>query len=588
MRFDQRKRRTKSTTVPASDPISAPPPTPLPPEVANPTTPPHPPTTPAPPSRWHSWLAGPLVRLVASIGTAYTTLAQAIGHRIDRSRPLAEQIRNTVSGLLMERQQWLGTASDALMVTQTAPYDAATVAVEQAQIALEQSRQNQRRSRKDRDQVIAVCSATQQHLATQRTQILAHIDAVQAILAQRVAMEAAVRPNVSRTVRRQQDDLAGGAGLLQRIAALQRTERSIRTRMERRDPNLPDDGIDAPRLARIRLELEQTEAERSRRAADPTVAQGQASIAARDDAWRLRFRQEAERTVVYRMATGPSALAPGGSPSQLPEPIPLPAAPACAVVAASGFLAELPWERIGEGRLGIAAVAAVAAEAIVARQPRRRQGRQPILLSHGVIALPMRITVQPDGTRRRCPVQAGLTPAVVDQLARSLIRSRGADPDRHGWVAWLHHGSGEQRTPDGDDDAELAVHVAFCTVRDDGAILLSHDAAIAAVVGRARWDVAAGFDALRGMDLPSRRKASMRQSLQRLANGTLTSVYLRTDGSREAIPLQSDDNLRRYADDPRPPFGQTAGTWTWKRGAITAEAITALIIYLTRGGAHGT
>lgn len=498
---------------------------------------------------------------------------------------MAEQINHTVSGLLMERQRLLETTSDMQM---PAPSEPATAAVDLARIALEQSRQNQRRSRKERDQVITDCTATRQHLAAQRTQILAHIEAVHDILAQRIAMESAVRPSVSRTVRRQQDDLAGGAGLLQRIAALQRTERSIRTRMECRDPHLPDDGMDAPRLARIQRELEQTEAERSRRAADPTVAQGRASIAARDDAWRLRFRQEAERTVMYRMATGLSAIAPAGSPSLLPEPIPLPAAPTCAVVAASGFLAELPWERIGEGRLGIAAVAAAAAEAIVARRPRRRQGRQPILLAHGVIALPLRITVLPDGTRRRRPVQDGLKPAVVDQLARSLIRSRGADPDRHGWVAWLHHGSGDQRTPDGDDDAELAIHVAFCTVRDDGAVLLSHDAAIAAVVGRARWDVAAGFDALRGMDLPSRRKASMRQSLQHLADGTLTSVYLRADGSREAIPLQSDDSLSRYADDLLPPFGQTAGTWTWKRGAITTEAITALIIYLTRGGAHGT
>lgn len=185
------------------------------------------------------------------------------------------------------------------------------------------------------------------------------------------------------------------------------------------------------------------------------------------------------------------------------------------IVGAGGGLSEIDWENPETA-------IAEATELLVEQTPPIIRGGRKKHVGHFVIGLPLL-----DGE-----IPFVLTPETAMRLARQGLLSQGADPDLHDFVVFVH----QKRKANGDDHDEEAVHVLWSKVRVDGKYLINDNALISAVVGRVRWDRAAGFDDQR-LGAPGRKHACVRRGF-RILNKVLLGDKLAPSKTDDGVPLE--------------------------------------------------
>lgn len=233
------------------------------------------------------------------------------------------------------------------------------------------------------------------------------------------------------------------------------------------------------------------------------------------------------------------------------------------IVGAGGALAEVDWKN--------PELAIVEATKILAAQtqPIQRGGHRRHV-GHLVISMP-----NDDGE-----FPFTLSPDSAVRLARQALLSQGADPDLHDFVVFVHR----QRKADGDNHDEEALHLLWSRVRVDGKYLINDNRLISALLGRARWDLAAGFDE-RGLGMPRLNSACVRRGLRGLSKQSLTAVYRGfTREYDETIDFLSSDFLGRLGQEGCPPALACGGLWIPKPCYRTAEEISEILHHLYRAG----
>ena len=247
------------------------------------------------------------------------------------------------------------------------------------------------------------------------------------------------------------------------------------------------------------------------------------------------------------------------------EPIQL-SAPHAQVVGATGQLSAVEWG----SRVALDQAAAVIS---AQRIDTGRVGGQVKHLGHGVLSKPN------DGQHA---VQKW-TPASAMRAARHYLLSQGAQPDDHDVVVFLH----SQLVKRGSQVVKIeeAVHVLWSRVRrSDGALHECPQAFIAAVVGRARWDNAAGIDPSRiGMaDSPAK---PVRDGVKALRGRKLEAVYRDSTSMRiiEHVPLLGRAHAARLGAEAAPDAGDIAGTWTPKPAYRSATDVWRIFAHCMQG-----
>ena len=407
------------------------------------------------------------------------------------------------------------------------------------------------------------------------------------VVSQRLDRQRTLEPQVRRGPRHEAQDAAGGRGLIRLIARLHKQCQRLDDRLGCQRHGRASPARIARTVAKHANVGEQLDAALKRqqaRMADPTLAQHRVRMQQRREAWESALRTEAQRVVPISATAAPSQTAIP-STTVLPAPIPLPGTTQSQVVSVGGRWRDLEWAGLNAAAAanGIAhakVLADILTAQIDSHRPLGVRGRPPMPVLHGVVALPLTKGVLIEGRQVRYPRAPRMDHATADLLGRAFLLSRGIDPDRHAWFGIVHYSSGTGA--DGCcavDDAENTLHVIVERIRDDGAYHVTEDAAVAAMLGRARWDVAAGWDASRGMGILSDRCGGIRASLDRMVQGEMAARYRRQDGSTEEIPLQDAAFLDRWTAI-QAPWQSCGGLWTWKKGETNRERIERLILHI--------
>jgi hypothetical protein len=293
--------------------------------------------------------------------------------------------------------------------------------------------------------------------------------------------------------------------------------------------------------------------------ATPEQAQATRSVARERTALVIR---EAERAVEWRAEPEVAGIRmpPAGIFAHaIPQP-----AEFSRVVGALGLMSAVRWDAVD--------ATAVATRILHAQiLPSSARGGHYRHVAHGILSKPLEKT--------HC-VQSW-TDATAMRAARHYLCALGVEPDRHDVAVFVH----SQQRPLSKDriKVEEAVHVLWSRVRDDGAVHVCDSAFIAAAVGRARYDVAAGLDPER-ISMTLSRKVPILTGLQALADGTLHARYVHpVTKQHEIVALQGSEHLSRLAKEGHPEAGDFAGTWTPKPGYRHAVDIERILEHLRRG-----
>jgi hypothetical protein len=240
-------------------------------------------------------------------------------------------------------------------------------------------------------------------------------------------------------------------------------------------------------------------------------------------------------------------------------------APFSRVVGATGRLAAVDWS---------AQEATAQAVSILHAQliPAQTKGGHYHHVAHGVLSKPH------DGSRA---VQPWSDESAM-RAARHYLCALGVEPDRHDVVVFAH--AQQLIRPNGKLKVEEAVHVLWSRVRDDGAVHACGHAFVAAAVGRARYDVAAGIDPER-IAMTLSRKGPILDGLRALKEGALTARFVDPETRRvsDVVHLQSSVQLQRLAHEGHSEAGDFAGTWTPKPGYRHALEIQRIMDHLRQG-----
>lgn len=530
-------------------------------------------------------------RPIQAIKALVERAASLVGRQLDPERDLKEQVDGDLQAWMDRVQQidavveMLQQAKPASHTTAIAPPPNATVdrlrheraVVQQERIlAFEGLQTAERQSEPQRD-----ADRRQIGQLEQQHQVLGQL------VSQRLEQQRSLEPQVRRGPRHEAHDAEGGRGLVRLIARLRKQCQRLDVRLA-----CQRHGHASPvRIARtvakrasVGEQLDAAVIRQQARMADPVLAQYRVRMQQRREAWESALRTEAQRVVPVSETTAPSGTAIP-STTMLPAPIPLPGTTQSQVVSVGGRWKDLDWAGLNasipaEGIAHAKALAGILTALIDTRRPQAIRGRPPMPLLHGTITQPLTKGVDIDGRPVRYPRAPRMDQATADLLGRAFLQSCGMDPDRHSWCAIYHYSSGTCADGHGAvDDAENTVHVIVERMRDDGAYHVTEDAAVAAMLGRARWDVAAGWDASRGMGILSGRCGGIRASLDRMAQGMMAARYRLPDGSSEEIPLQDPAFQARWAA-VQVPWQSCGGLWTWKKGETDRERIERLILHL--------
>lgn len=247
------------------------------------------------------------------------------------------------------------------------------------------------------------------------------------------------------------------------------------------------------------------------------------------------------------------------------EPIQL-SAPHAQVVGATGQLSAVEW---GSAAALAQAVAVISAQRI----DTGRVGGQVKHLGHGVLSKPN------DGQH----AAQKWTPESAMRAARHYLVSQGAQPDEHDMAVFLH----SQLVKRGSKVVKIeeAVHVLWSRVRrSDGALHECQPAFIAAVVGRARWDNAAGIDPSR-IGMTDSAAKPVRDGLKALRGRKLEAVYRDPSSMRiiEHVSLLGRAHAARLGAEAIPDAGDIAGTWTPKPAYRSAKDVWRIFAHCMQG-----
>jgi hypothetical protein len=242
----------------------------------------------------------------------------------------------------------------------------------------------------------------------------------------------------------------------------------------------------------------------------------------------------------------------------------------CAAIAgALGRLRLVPWE--GDALAAIRMAAGI----LAAQTPLRGSGgaHPHRHVAHLVISAPHH-----HGTFPFCWDQE-----LAVSVARHALRSQGCDPDGHDALMVIH----SQRQAQGADHDEEAIHVLWSRIHHDGRCLTTPHAFVAAHLGRARWDAAAGLDPLR-VGIGRLRSFPVRRGYQLLMQGRLAASYRDLgSGAETATLLQGAEFLAALGTEAAPRALACSGLWTPKPCYRSLAEITRILAHLyqpARGG----